>query len=41
MPGLFVVATILNEGQYAQIDITLRKWKIFLSNFLNAKRHSS
>jgi hypothetical protein len=33
VPGLCVVATILNENQYAHIDLTLRKWKIIAFQF--------
>jgi len=33
VPGLLVVATILNGEQYAQIDLTSRKWKIISFQF--------
>jgi hypothetical protein len=33
VPGLFVVSRILNGCQYAQIDLTLRKWKIISFQF--------
>jgi hypothetical protein len=34
VPGLCIVATILNENQYAHIDLTLKKWKIIAFQFL-------